>query len=333
MINVLMSFILLLIVSAMCSLVEAAILSIPFTRVRILCEQGRMFAKDLLFIKENISFAISSIVVINNIVNISGSFLVGEMMTELFGDRWLGAISAVITFAIIFFGEIIPKTIGERFKIPISLFSAKPIRGVMFLLHPLNLLIMKITEKFLPRQHAYRVTEDEIKMMLKLGRDAGTVELDEEVLCNHVFKLNDLRARQIMKPITEVFSVSAQERLKDIKDVVLNASYSRIVVRAGDPQKIIGVVHRNVLLRELARNHDDILIHQLMVKPIYVAATTRADTLLSMFQRYHQHLFVVQDAAEVDAGIVTMEDVLEELFGEIYDEKDIETHAFRYVKR
>lgn len=323
----------LLVASALCSLVEAAILSVPVTRARILYEQGRSSAKDLLYIKEHISAAISSMVIVNNVINIMGSLFVGEMMARFFGDKWLGLISAVITFCIIFFGEIIPKTIGERFKIPVSLFFARPLRVLMFLFFPLVSSIIKFTEMFLVRQHYQRVTEDEIKIMLKLGRDAGTVEVDEEVLCNRVFKLNDLKARQIMKPITQVYALKVEVSLEEAKDVIMHSPYSRIVVRAGDPARVVGVVQRSVLLRELANDQSNAGVRNFMIKPVYVAETTRADTLLSMFQRYHQHLFVVQDAAGIDVGIVTMEDVLEELFGEIYDEKDMEAHTLRYPKK
>lgn len=320
--------------SALCSLVEAAILSVPFTRVRILYDQGKMAAKDLLYIKEHISAAISSLVIVNNIINIMGSLYVGEMMADVFGDKWLGVISAGITFCIIFFGEIIPKTIGERFKVPVSLFFAKPMRVLMFFFSPLVSAIMKFTEMFLARQHYQKVTEDEIKIMLKLGRDAGTVEVDEEVLCNRVFKLNDLKARQIMKPITQVYALTAGGSLEGSRDVIFNSPYSRIVVRSGDPARVVGVVQRSVLLRELAKDdQSEAGVQSFMIKPVYVAETTRADTLLSMFQKYHQHLFVVQDAAGIDVGIVTMEDVLEELFGEIYDEKDMEAHTLRYPKK
>lgn len=194
-------------------------------------------------------------------------------------------------------------------------------------------MIVKFTEKFHGGQNYQRVTEDEIKMLLKIGRDAGTVEVDEEVLCNRVFKLNDLKARQIMRPITEVYAVMFDALLEDVRDIVFNSPYSRIVVRSGDPAMIVGVVQRSVLLRELAQERSTAGVRDFMIKPIYVAGTTRADTLLSMFQKYHQHLFVVQDAAGIDAGIVTMEDVLEELFGEIYDEKDMEMHVLRHPKK
>ena len=187
--------------SVLCSMAEAAILSLPLIRARILHEQKRRHSKDLLYIKENITRTIASIVIVNNIIYIVGSIFVGQQITLLFGSKWLGLTSTVLTFSIIVAAEIIPKTIGERYKIPLSLFFAKPLRLLLWLFNPVVILIMQTAKPFIQAKTLPRVTEEEIKMMLKLGRAEGTVEMDEELLCNRVFKLNDVYASQIMKPM------------------------------------------------------------------------------------------------------------------------------------
>jgi len=302
---------------------EASILSLPLVRARILHEEKCRNSKDLLYIKEHITDTIASIVIINNAINIVGSIFVGQQIAVRFGNQWLGAASTILTFSIIVVAEIIPKTIGERHKVPLSLLFAKPLRALLWLFRPLVALIMQMTKPFVNDAKLPRVTEEEIKMMLKLGRAEGTVEMDEELLCNRVFKLNDVRAMQIMKPMDQIYALPAEKTLDDAKEDIINSRYSRIAVYAKDPSDIVGTVQHRILLREIAKDNYQARIRDFMVDPIFVNWFTKADTLLEKFQAYHQHLFIVQDSKGKDVGLVTMEDVLEELFGEIYDEKDM----------
>ncbi|MCD4781916.1 MAG: CNNM domain-containing protein [Candidatus Omnitrophica bacterium] len=322
MINLLVLFVSIIISSGLCSMSEAAILSLPLVRARILFEQKRKHAKDLLYIKEHIAYAVASIVIINNAINIVGSIFIGQHVAARFGNQWLGVASTVLTFSIIVMSEIIPKTIGERFKVKISLFFARPIRLIVILFRPIVSMIMKMTRSFIAEKKLPRVTEEEIKMMLRLGRVEGTVEMDEEVLCNRVFKLNDVRAVQIMRPIDDMFALPADKTLGEMREQIIKSRFSRIVIYNKSPLDILGVAQQRVLLREIAKDNYKAHVKDFMKPPIFVNWFTKADELLAKFQAYNQHLFIVQDAQHKSVGIVTMEDVLEELFGEIYDEKD-----------
>ena len=312
-----------LIASAICSMAEAAILSLPILRARILFEEGRKGARTLVVIKEDIHFTIASIVFVNNAINIIGAFFVGRKVTVLFGDQWLGAASALMTLGIIIGGEIIPKTLGERFKIPLSLFFAKPLRLLVWILSPFIKFIFYISGPLSKGYVPPKVTEEEIKMMLKIGRDAGTVEMDEEVLCNRVFRLNDLVAFQMMRPIDQVLALPGDKTLSEIKDTIIDSRFSRIVVYGKDFNDIVGVVEHRILLRHIARDHGQTFVKEFMSRPIFVNQAIKADALLQKFQAYNQHLFIVRDDEGKNIGLITMEDVLEELFGEIYDEKDV----------
>lgn len=324
MISVLITFLSVILASALCSLTEAAILSLPLMRARILYEQKRRHARHLLYVKENISHALGSIVILNNAINIVGSIFIGQEVAALLGSQWLGVASTIMTFSIIIAGEIIPKTMGERYKVPVSLLFARPLRFLMWLLHPVLELVMRITRPFMTGETFYpKVTEEEIKMMLQLGRAEGTVETNEEVLCNRVFKLNDVRAAQIMKPIDQIYALPADKTLEEVKDLIVGSRFSRIAVYDKDPKNIIGTVQHRTLLREIARDNYKARVQEFMTRPIFVNWFMKADALLKKFQAYNQHLFIVQDSHGSNVGIVTMEDVLEELFGEIYDEKDM----------
>jgi CBS domain containing-hemolysin-like protein len=303
-------------------MVEAAILSLPLVKARILVEQKRRAAATLLFIKENIHLAVATIVILNNTVNIVGSIYVGQLVSRLLGSQWLGIASAIITFAIIIISEVIPKTIGEHYKVQISLISAKPLQTLIWLLRPLVSILVLATTPFKSKLRLPKVTEEEIKIMLRLGRDAGTVETDEETLCNRVFRLNDLKAIYMMKPIKNIYALEANRSLSEVKGEIINSPYSRIAVYENSIANIVGVCSQRNLLKEIAKDNYEAKVKDFISRPIFVDENEKADKLLEKFQAYHQHLFIVQNSAKENIGILTMEDVLEELFGEIYDEKD-----------
>ena len=322
MINLFILLISVLFISGLCSMTEAAILSVPLVKARILFDQKRKGSKDLLFIKENINIAIAAIVVLNNSVNIIGSIFVGRHALSIFGNEWLGIVSAVITFLIIVISEVIPKTIGEHYKVSVSLASAKALRFLIWILRPFVNILIVTTNIFRSGSNVPKVTEEEIKAMLRLGRDIGTVEVDEENLCNKVFKLNDLRAIHIMKPIDQIYALSSDQKLIEAKDSILNSQYSRIAVYEKDVLNIVGICQQRLLLKEIAKDNYEGTLKDFTSRPIFVNENEKADDLLSKFQAYHQHLFIVRDKSGKNIGIVSMEDVLEELFGEIYDERD-----------
>ncbi len=323
MLTLIVLFVGVIVASGFCSMAEAAILSLPFVRARMLVDEGKKNSKDLLILKENMDVTLAAIVILNNAVNIIGAIFVGQKVTSLFGNNWLGLASTVITFAIIVLSEIIPKTIGEKYKSKLSLLVAPSVRVLVFIMRPLINVIIFLARPFFSGRKLPRVTEAEIKMMLKLGRDAGTVEMDEEVLCNRVFKLNDLKAHQMMKPMNRIYALPARKTLREMRDAIINSRYSRIAVYDKDPLDFVGIVQHRILLREIAKDNYDVLVRNFMTPPIFVDHMTKADALLEKFQTYRQHLFIVQDEKGKDVGLITMEDVLEELFGEIYDEKDL----------
>lgn len=308
--------------SFMCSLIEAAILSLPLLHARMFVEQKRINAVDVLYIKENIVSAVATLVIINNSINIIGSIYIGHEATKTYGDEVLGIASAILTFSIIVFGEVIPKAIGERFKIPLTILFAKPVRWLLWVFKPLVWLEKMVASPW-QKHERNRVTEEEIKMMIKLGRDSGTVESDEAILINRVFRMNDLRALNIMKPLAQVYMLPAEKTLAEVKEQITMSPYNRIAVYEGKTSNITGIVQHRVLLREMSKGNDGSRIKDWMLAPIFVNQMVKADVLMERFQAVHQHLFIVQDNLGRNVGIVTMEDVLEQLFGDIYDEKDI----------
>jgi len=312
-----------LLTSGLCSMTEAAVLSLPLVRARLLCERKRKGARDLLFIKQNIHAAVATIVILNNAVNIMGAVFVGQMVAGIFGNQFLGIFSAALTFSIIIISEVIPKTIGEHHKVPVSLATAKVLRVLMWIFKPLIKSIALLMHPFSGKKKRPWVTEEEIKMLLRLGRDVGTVEVDEETLINRVFKLNDLTAKQMKRPMGGMYALDGDKTLLEEKERIINSPYSRIAVYEKDNTNITGICQQRVLLKEIARGNYDARVKDFTAPPIFVNEEEKADALLEKFRSYHQHFFIARDDKNKNTGIVTMEDVLEELFGEIYDEKDV----------
>lgn len=323
MVAVLFFAVIVLVLSGLCSMTEAAILSLPWMRARVLADEHKPGAKVLLAVKQDIHTAVATIVILNNAVNIVGSIFVGQMVTRVFGDQWLGVFSGVLTLAIIVFSEIIPKTIGEHCRVNISLNTAGVLYVLMCIFKPFIKVVIFMTKPVRNANVKPSVTEKEIKAMLKFGRHIGTIEVDEETLINRVFKLNDLRARQMMKPIDQICALNLDKTLYEAKGEILQVPFSRIAVYEGeDIRNIRGVCQHRVLLREIANDNYEAKIKEFMLPPIYVNENERADNLLEKFRFYNQHLFFVVDRFRKIIGIITMEDILEELFGEILDEKD-----------
>ena len=288
--------VLVLFASGVCSMAEAAMLSLPLVRARILCEQKKKGSSDLLFIKENIHLAVATIVILNNGINITGAIFVGQMAARIFGNEFLGIFSAVLTFAIIIMSEVVPKTIGEHYKVNISLAFAKILRIAMWFFNPIIKSIGFLIRPLRSKKRRPWVTEEEIKILLRLGRTAGTVELDEETLINRVFKLNDLRATHMMKSIDSIYFIDGNKTLAEERKRITDSPYSRIAVYDKGPSDIIGVCQQRIVLREIANDNYRARVRDFMSKPIFVDENERADNLLEKFRSYHQHLFIVRNA-------------------------------------
>jgi CBS domain containing-hemolysin-like protein len=317
-------FIILIIVlitgSALFSGTEAALFAISQGQAEIFVQQEKRGARSLLQVKQNMSHAVSVIVLGNNIVNIVGSIFVGVLAGDILGNKWLGLVSAILTFLIIIFGEIIPKTIGENYAERISLTAAAPVLFLTKVFYPFVWLIEKVTSPFAV-ERAF-VSEDELKILSDLSHREGNIENDEREMIENVFKLNDLTARDIMTPRTVMIAFQKEDVLKEIKEEIFALRNSRLPVYDVDIDDVIGLCHGNDLLRAIARGEESRTVAEFTKPVLYVSEKMRVDVLLTYFQKKRAHLAVVKDEFDGTSGLVTLEDVLEQLVGEIMDETD-----------
>lgn len=321
--------------SALCAATETALLSVPRIRVRQLAQSKRPAAQALFSICQKINRPVATIVILNNIFNIVGSIVIGRLAAQELGDAWLGVFSAVLTFLIIVVGEIVPKTLGERFSESISLIVAIPVKFITVIFIPLVWLVERVTLPVTKGRKLTTTNEAEIRFLTNIGFQEGVIENDEAEMIQRVFQLNDLNAADLMTPRVTITYLKGELTLAEAKKEIIASQHSRILVIEETIDRTIGLVLKSELLAATLEGKSDSKIKDL-VRPVrFVPETVKADKLLKTFQQTHEHLAVVLDEYGGVAGVVTLEDVLEVLTGEIVDETDktIDLQAIARQKR
>jgi len=325
----------LVLASGLTSMSEAALFSVPISKVYLARDENRAGGSRLVAIKESMQRPISALVILNNLINILGSVMVGYFAAkpEVLGDPYKGTFAGVLTFLIIVFSEIIPKTVGERYNLGISLAASIPLALMTVLLLPAILVIELIARPFSGKDNKEVTSEEEIRMMADMGKKAGLISGDENRLISKAFRLNDVTAREIMTHRLDLASLENDTPLAAINPSDLDMTHSRIVVtRGGDLDDITGIIYLRDLLLALAEDRTDLKVEDLMKPAHIVHDSTPAHQLLHQFQLKRQHLFVVLDEYGGTSGVVSLEDVLEELVGEIIDETDPEDEESRKIQ-
>lgn len=308
--------------SAFCSGTETALLSISPIRVRQLAQSKKPSALALASIRLHINRPIATIVILNNIFNIVGSITIGSLTSKVLGDAWLGVFSGVLTFLIIIFGEIVPKTLCQRYAEPVCLFVAIPVKFLTVIFTPVVWLVEHVTAPFIQRQSIPTTNEAEIKFLTNIGFQEGVIEDDEAEMIQRVFQLNDLNASDLMTPRIIITYLKGDRTLNECQSEIVKSQHTRILVIDETIDDVTGLVLKDELLTAMIEGNGDRQINNLKRPVHFVPETNRADKLLKVFQENREHLAVVLDEYGGVAGVVTLEDVLEVLTGEIVDETD-----------
>jgi CBS domain containing-hemolysin-like protein len=318
--QLIITIVIIVIAAAFCACLEAALFTVSLSTAKVLHEQNKRGSAALLRIKEQMHRSIITLVILNNAVTIVGSIYVGHLSTELYGSAIIGIMSAVLTAVIIIFGEILPKMVGETYAKTIASFFAPFVLFITTLFTPITWFVGLLTKRFKKEDKA--ISEEELRMLSQMSEAEGSIEHDEGILIQRVFTLNDLTARDIMTPRTVIEALPAGETVHDVRTVLLNKPYSRYPVYQNSIDKIVGVVQTSKMLTALARDEDRELVSSFMTLPIFVPEKKRVDDLMALFLARRKHMAIVQDEFGATTGIVTFEDVLEQLVGEIVDETD-----------
>ena len=314
---------LILLLSFLASSIEAALFSVTPVQIERMIEERKSGAMRLRANKENIQDSIVAVVILNNLANITGSILVGAIASDVFGSLWVGVFSGVLTFGIVLFGEVVPKTIGERHAAEYARHTARFVFLLRLVFKPLIVLINLLLRPFgLTTEANARLDEDEITVLARLSHRHGNILESESQLIRRVFQLDDILAREIMTPRTVVFALKATLPLAEAAEDLYRAPVSRIPLYREDLDDIVGVAHIRDLLAALAKGKGTKTLEDFADPVSFVPDTASANRLLDTFLKNREHISIVVDEYGGMAGVITLEDILEQLVGEIVDEHD-----------
>lgn len=320
--------IILLLIGGLTAASEISIIVASITKLKRLSIEGSKTAKIILKILETPERFFGTILVANNIVDALIASLLTAIVISLLKDRGKGIFFATIlaAFLIIVF-EVTAKTIAAKNPLRISLSLARIVKGLIFILSPIVNILSWITNSILnligskQQKKASLVIEEEIKALIKIGGEEAHHK-DKYKMLAKVFEFSGTVVKNVMAPKDKIVSVDKNANVDDILEQALESGYSRLPVYEGDPENIVGIINMKDLLN-LSVNKNLVILSDIIYPAIFVQESKNVTELLKEFQNGHTHLAIVVDSQKKIQGLVTLEDLLEEIVGEIEDEHDI----------
>ena len=306
-----------LLVSCFCSLLEAVLYALPASQIELMAREGKVSGKILKRLYEDIDRPISAILSLNTLANTGGAAVAGAAFVEVVGVDFEIYFTIGISLGVLVFSEILPKTSGVIYARQLGPHVARPIQLLVWTFAPLIWLNRFITRLITRNADSVPpISAEEVRISVRMGREAGVVAPEQEKAIQNILSLNDMRARDIMTPRTVVFSLDRALTLEQAREQAREWPHSRAPLYDENRDHIVGVVLRRDVFTALADGRGDIRLAELG-KPVYkVPEQQRGNFLLRDFLERQEHMFVVQDEYGAFAGVVTLEDVLEEIVGE-----------------
>jgi len=326
----------LLVISAFSSAAETAITSVNRIKIRQLSEEGVRSAELLNTLLKHPNRFLSTILLLNNLVNVAAA----ASMTVL-AERYVAYPAAVATgvgtFLILVFGEITPKSFAVQNADRLALLSAPVIRVMEYIFYPLIKLLIAISNLILRLTRARTmkegpfVTEEEIRTMVSVGEEEGVIEEEEKEMIDSIFEFGETIVKEVMIPRMDMVAVERKTPVPQALDVILHEGYSRLPVFDKTIDNVVGIVYARDLLVNYSKGLKNITLKKLMRQPYFVPETKKVLELLKELQKRKTHMAVVVDEYGGTAGLITIEDILEEIVGEIFDEYDLEEVLVEYL--
>ena len=317
--------------SAFFSATETAFSTVNKIRLKHSAENGDKRAKTAIDITERFDQALSTILVGNNIVNLSASSIATVLAVNLFGDYGAAISTVVITIVVLTFGEILPKSLANENSERIALAVARTLRFLMRIFYPIVFLFLQLKSLVIKlshsRENAPSVTEDELKYLVESIEEEGVLEEQESELVQHALEFDEKTAQEILTPRVDILSIDIDDDLETNKKIILEERYSRIPVYEDSIDNIIGILHTRDFLEAIIANQP-LDIRAMLQPAFFIYKTKKLSSLLNDFKRNKMHMAIVADDYGGILGMVTMEDLLEQLVGDIWDEDEEEKHRF-----
>ncbi len=318
--------IVLLLFSAFFSATETALSYANRIRIRRKAEEGNKGAARVVHIIDNFDKALTTLLIGNNICNTFASVVATSLAISIWGAT-LGTIVVTIalTIFVFFFSETIPKNIGKTNSDAIVIYLSLPVLLLIYILTPVSVLFMGIgnfvKKHILKKDDSPSFTEDEFQTIIDNIEEEGLIEHDESELIKSAIVFSDINAEQIMVPVSDMVAVELNENVKSVKEKLLLEKYSRIPVYSGTPEHIVGILHSKDFLQQMLSGKT-VRLRSAITAPYFIHPDMKLDALFEGLGRSRTHIAIVADEGRRALGFVTMEDILEVLFGDIYDEDE-----------
>ena len=321
----------LLLLSGFFSSAETALFSISRAKARHIAKEKGLTNALIKKMKDDPHRLLSTILTGNNLVNVGAAALATAMMIELVASNAVGIATGIMTALILIFGEIIPKSLATRNNVLIARLVILPLYWLSILFAPIIYLlnfIPKLTRKV---QRKSRVTEEELMTFVEVVEEEGGIEEEEKELIHNIFEFDDTSASEIMTPRADMFVINVDDELN--VEAIIRSGFSRIPVIEEDIDHVIGILNIKDLFMQQVTSAQQTDARSVMSEPYFVPENKKLDHLLQEFKRRKQHLAIVVDEHGGVSGLITLEDALEEIVGEIVDETDrFEPHIVKLNK-
>ena len=313
------------VVSALCSIFEAVLYSVPYSHIETLARSGRLSGRILKKQKKDIRKPITAILTLNTVANTMGAAIAGASFSVAVGEEYLTWFSLFFTLIILLFSEILPKTAGVVYSRPLAPLIALPLQWMVFILTPVIRLCEAVTQLIPHKNTEGLYSAQDIQTIALLSRKSGGIEPEQEKVIANILELQKITVRKVMTPRTVTFTIADN---LTVGEAVLKhekwSMHSRVPVYAKDQDDIVGIVLRKDVFLALSKGEEDVRMAQLMHPVHFVPESAPLNRVLMEFFERRQHLFVVVDEYGSVTGVISMEDIIEEIVGqEIIDESDM----------
>jgi len=323
MVEEILLLVILLALSAVFSSSETAFYSVNRFKVEKLVKKKAKGSEKLQFLKAKQNKVLITILVMNNVINIGAASLAAALALEVFpGNSALAISTFIMTTLILIFGEITPKSYAAKHSEKMALSIAPMLYYLTIVLSPITWVLDKITKVMVGKSSKEILTEEEVKLVVSLGLEEGAIDEEEKEIIHNVFRLDDLSVEDVMTPRVEMETVDDDQSLKQIKQFIKKTPYSKLPVVDEDGE-VIGIFNTRKAMEYLGRKME-VKVTSLMNEPFFVPPSKKIGVLLKEFQQKKVHVAIVVGDHGGTLGLITLEDILEELVGEIIEAKDDE---------
>ncbi len=318
--------IILILLSAFFSSAETSLVTVNKIRMRSLVEEGNKRAKTVIKVTEDQGKMLSAILIGNNVVNLSASSLATTLTADVFGNKYIAVATGILTLLVLIFGEITPKTMATINADKMALVYAPVISFLMTILTPfiwivnimanIVLRIMRVD----PNDKGTSITETELRTIVEVSHEEGVIESEEKRMINNVFDFGDSQARDVMIPRIDMTLADINSTYQEIIEIFREEKYTRLPVYEGTTDNVVGIINVKDLL--LFDSHEEFNVRDILREPYYAYEFKKTSELMEELRKTSNNITIVLDEYGLTVGMITLEDLLEEIVGEIRDEYD-----------